>query len=450
MQLFSSPRDFARPLAALPRAVVAGVACCLLAACGGGGGGVDVPVVEPDSCIRLPDEITWTRSTQASADWNDVLVDARNRIWLAGYSEGTVGQERLDPGGNSRAVVRLLAPDGHLLWDSGARLDTPGTDVAEALAMTATGTVFVVGRTTQAFAGGRNGGGFDVFVAWAEDGADPWRTVMTGDARPQHPRRAVVAPGGELLVAGYDDEYIPSNYLEAWTDAFAMKFRHPGTGTDRDRLDAVWWHRFRTSEPDLVEGLAVGSDGSTYVSGMVGSGPARGAFVRKLDVQGAVLWTARYSAQATDEVRAVKVLANGELLIAGSVFGSFQGAAAYGGQDVFVARVDPVDGHVIERWQYGSAGADWLTDMTIDPQGRVILLGETDGSVVPDQAPAGLGDLFMLRLAANGTVIGRRQWGTADEERGQRVATDGCGRVVAVGSSTRSRVRAGVLWYWKP
>lgn len=442
MQLFPRTRSFASPSMML----AAAMAGCLMAGCGGSRG-EDVPIEESPQCIRMPSEITWMRSRQTSADWSDVVVDARNRIWLAGYVDGTVGQERLDPGGNSRAVVQLLAPDGRLLWESGARLDTTGTDVAEALALSPSGTVFVVGRTTGAFDGGTNSGQFDTFVAWVDEGTDHWRTVMSGDARPQHPRRALVAPNGDLHVAGYDDEHIPSNYLEAWTDPFVVKFRRQSAGTDRDRLDIAWWSRFQSPEPDLVEGLALGPDGATYVSGMVGSGPARGAFVRKLDAQGAVLWTARYSTQATDEVRAVKVLGNGELLIAGSVFGSFHGASAYGGQDVFVARVNAVDGRVLDRWQYGSAGGEWLVDMSIDRQGQIILFGETDGRIVPGQPPAGMGDLFLLKLSADGTVIGRRQWGTPDSERGQRVAVDTCGRVVAVGSSTRGAIRAGVLWY---
>lgn len=432
----------------LSKTLSAHLACCLLVACGGGGEGAPSPSPSPLQCTRLPQEVTWTRSAPASADWNDVLVDARNRIWLAGYAEGTVGQDRVDPGGNSRAVVRLLTPDGQLLWDSGQRFDTPGTDVAEALAMSPTGTVFVVGRTTGAFDGSANAGQFDTFVAWADEGVDRWRTFMTGDARPQHPRRAQVAANGELHLAGHDDEYIPSNYVEAWTDPFAMKLQRLGAGTDRERLAAVWAHRFQTAEPDRVEGLAVGAEGATFVSGGAAAGPHRGAFVRKLDAQGAVLWTARYTAQATDEVRAIRLLGSGELLIAGSVFGSFQGAASHGGQDVFVARIDASDGHVIQRWQYGSAGADWLTDMTIDAQGRIVLLGETEGSLVPGQSSEGLSDLFMLRLSADGAVLGRRQWGTAGDERGQRVAVDSCGNAVAVGSSTRGAVRAGLLWHW--
>ena len=51
---------------------------------------------------------------------------------------------------------------------------------------------------------------------------------------------------------------------------------------------------------------------------------------------------------------------------------------------------------------------------------------------------------------ASGSVIGRRQWGTAGDEMAARLAVDSCGRVVAVGSSTTAGTRAGVLWYWKP
>ncbi|MCE4557083.1 hypothetical protein LXT13_22035 [Pelomonas sp. P8] len=429
-------------------------ACGLLAACGGGGGAGTAPQPPggvpdvPLACIDLPDDVTWFRSSSASAEWNDVLVDSRNRIWLAGYVDGIVGQATLDPSGNARAVVRQLAPDGQLLWDSGPLLDTAGTDSAEALALSSSGAVYVVGRTTGAFAGGTNAGQFDTFVAWADDGRTQWRTVLAGNERPQHPRRAALATDGSLRIAGFDDDYIPSNYVAAWSDPFAMSLRR--LDGPSPTLTTQWSHQFNTPEGDQVEGLAVGSDGASYVSGIVGSGAQRGAFVRKLDGNGTVLWTVRYTSQPTDEVRAIKPLADGTMLIAGSVYGSFRGAAGFGGQDVFVARIDAGDGHVIASWQYGSPGADWLADMTVDSQGRILLFGETEGSVVPGQPAAGLTDLFMLRLSADGTVLGRRQWGTADDERAQRVAADSCGRVVAVGSSTHAGVRAGLLWQWKP
>ncbi len=432
------------------------LAAAALAACGGGGdaGTPATPPAQPLACLNLP-AITWHASAMAAADWNDVLVDRRHRIWLAGWAEGEVGQANIDPSGNSRAVVRVLDTDGSVVWDSRASFDTPGTDVAEALALGADGRVFVAGRSTGSMDGRANAGQFDAFIAWADaltvqkEPSTPWARLQTGTERPEHPRRLQVADNGDLHLAGWDDEYVPSNFVAAWQDPIALQFRRQGNGYAQ-----AWRHQGGSEVPDIADGLAVDAAGNSYLGGSTQSGAQRGMFLRKLDANGRPLWTARYTSVAVDHIAAVRLLGDGTLLVAGSVFGSFRGNASAGEQDVFVARVAADDGRVLASWQYGSAGGEWLTDMTVDAQGRVLLLGETDGSLVPGQANAGAADLFMLQLDSEGRVLARTQWGTPADDLARRLATDSCGRVVATGASLREGAagakRAGLLWFWRP
>lgn len=432
--------------------LLAAAALVTLAACGGGGDDGSTPQqpAQPLACLDLP-PITWHTSAMAAADWNDVLVDHRNRIWLAGWADGEVGRERLDPSGNSRAVVRQLDTDGRVLWDSRSEFDSPGTDAAEALALGADGRVYVAGRTTGTLDGRANAGQFDAFIAWA-DGATPattWQRLQTGTERPEHPRRLAVARNGDLHLAGWDDEFVPSNFVAAWQDPIAFRFNRQADG-----LAQAWRHQGGSDVPDIADGLAVDAAGHTYLGGSVHSGAQRGMFLRKLDADGRALWTARYTSQPVDHIAAVQLLPDGNLLVAGSVYGSFRGNPSFGEQDVFVARVAADDGRVLASWQFGGTGSEWLTDMKVDAQGRILLLGETDGSVVPGQANAGAADLFLLRLDATGQLIARTQWGTAADEQARRLAADSCGRVVATGASAREGAagpsRAGVLWFWRP
>lgn len=444
MQRFSQGRGTA----------IAAAACLAmgLSACGGGAGTPAPDQPAPLACTALPAEVGWF-SGPASNDWNDVLIDARNRIWLAGYADGVVGESNIAPSGNSRAVLRLLAPDGQVLWESGAEFDTPGTDVAEALAITPQGTVVVAGRTTGAFGARPNAGQFDTFVAWRDDaGASaPWRFFQAGSERPQHARRVQIGPDGDVHLAGHDDDFIPSNYLQDWSDPFAMRLRRQGAGSADDRLEPQWHHQFATPEADFGEGLAVAPSGvETYISGQFLGGPLRGMFVRKLDSRGQGVWTARYSASPTDSVAALKAMPDGTLLIAGSVFGSFHGGQAKGQQDVFVARIAADDGRVLASWQFGSSEAEWLTDMQLDAAGNIYLLGETAGVMAAGATPMGANDLFMLKLSPDGSLLAARQWGTADDEAAKRLAIDSCGHVVAVASSTSNNRRRGLLWGWRP
>lgn len=424
-----------------------------LAGCGGGAAVGPAPTPEPRACLALP-EATLDAGTYSN-EWLDVNVDGQAQVWLAGYRDGITGASNIEPSGNSRAVVRKLAADGRLAWDSGGEFDTPGTDVAEALALVPNGTVYVAGRTSGAYPGQVNRGQFDTFVAWREaPAADTgWFFFQHGNERPQHPRRLRVDAAGDLVLAGYDDEYVPTNYLEALSDPFVTKLRRVGAGTAADRLEAVWTHQFGTSASDWLDGLATSisaANGAIYVAGTTTSGSSKGMYVRKLDTAtGAALWTARYTAGAFDNVAALRVLPDGTIVMAGSVFGPFQGNAAYGQQDAFLARIDPADGHLITSRQYGGAGSEWVTDLTVDAAGNFYLVGETTGAVASGAQPQGDVDVFVLKLDASGALVAARQWGRAGDDSAKRVAVDACGGVVAVGYSARGALRDAAVWFWK-
>lgn len=423
--------------------------------CGGGGSsGGESPPPDTSDCLNLPAEIAWFRGP-ASNDWSDVHVDRQHRVWLAGYADGSLGTTNIEPGGNSRAVLRQLAADGTLLWESGAEFDTPGTDVAEALTVTAQGTVVAAGRTTGSFTGAANAGQFDTFVAWSDAGSSgpAWRFFQTGSVAPQHPRRLALAEDGDILIAGQDDIYVPTNYVAAWSDPFALRLGRQGGGTPSDRLQLRWQHQFATTVDDVINALAVESTAqgnATYVAGSVLAGPERGMFLRKLASDGRVLWNVRPGSTPLDNIAAIAVLPDTTLLIAGTAYGSFQGGVGLGAQDAFVARIAAADGSVLQAWQFGSSASEWLTDMKLGADGSIYLFGETLGSVAPGRPAAGQADLFLMKISPAGQLMASHQWGTPNDEAARHLAVDSCGHVVAAGSSTVNRQRAGLMWFWRP
>ncbi len=412
----------------------------LLAACGGGSPDTPPPAQQPPSCLAPVEPVSWFRGSNGQSQWNDVRIDAQGRIWLAGFDGARLGEGTLDPSGNSRAVLRQLDAQGRLLWDSGTLFDSPGPDSGEIILFDAAGAPLLVGRAGGPMAGGAHGGQFDVFTA--QRGANgSWRFAQIGDARPQVPRRAEWLDDGGLLIAGYDDIYVPTNYVEAWADSLALRL-----GTDGQ---ARWQHRSRSAEPDRAEALAV-LGGAVFIGGGNEAGAQRGLFVRKLSLDGQVQWTARYSSSPADNVVALRALPDGSLLMLANVFGSFRGAAWQGQQDLVIARLAADDGRVLAHWQFGGSGSDFATDLVIGHDGRWWVLGETDGLMAPGATPAGASDLFLLQISAQGELLASAQWGTADDEHAGRLAVDRCGGALAVGGSGSATRRAGVSWFWKP
>lgn len=415
----------------------------LLAACGGG---TETPEL---ACLALPEGATVRTGGDGSA-WNDVLVDREGRLWLAGY-DGAGPGIGVEPQGDTRAVLWRLDRSGTLRWNAGDAFQTTGTDTFEALAEDGQGTVHAVGRTTGALAGQTSAGQADTFVAWGDAATIPqsWAVAQFGNERPQHPRRAVFQRSGVLVIAGYDDEYVPSNYVESWTDPFATAIAPRRNENNAGQMQTLWHHQFGTPEPDLVDGLAVMADGSaTFVSGQFG-GNEKGMFVRRLDASGRGVWTARYSRVPLDHIAAILPAGDGTLWIGGSVYGSFHGAVSQGQQDVFLARIDATDGHVIAGWQFGTPQAEWLADLRLDGQGNLLLLGETLGAFPGATNRDGGIDLFALKVSPDGRLLASRQWGAEGDETASRLAVDACGNVVAVGSTMRDGFRRALMWFWR-
>lgn len=422
---------------------IALAAAALMTACGGGSS------APPEStCLALPEGAS-VRADGGGSAWNDVLIDRAGRLWLAGH-DGAASGVAVEPQGDTRAVLWRVDRSGATRWSSGDLLQTTGSDTVEALAEDAAGVVHAVGRTTGTFPGQTSAGKSDAFVTWGDATAagGPWAVAQFGNERPQRPRRAMFRAGGALVVAGYDDEYVPTNYVESWTDPFATAVVPRRGAGGAGEASIAWHHQFATAEPDLVEGLAVAADGgATFVAGQ-SSGNDRGMFVRRLDAQGQAVWTARYGRGALDHIAAIVPRPDGTLWIAGSVHGAFHDARPVGQQDVFVARIDATNGRVLTAWQFGTGNADWLADLRVDGAGNLVLLGETTGAFDGAVNPDGGSDLFALKVSSDGQLLAARQWGAQGDEAAARLAVDACGNVVAVGSTLRDGFRRALLWFW--
>lgn len=246
-------------------------------------------------------------------------------------------------------------------------------------------------------------------------------------------------------MGGQDDVYVPTNYVERWSDAFALRYRPPaGNAAPQPR----WAYQAGSAANDFAEGLAASPDGTATYLASQSAGGLTGAFLRKFDADGRLAWTARYTASPLDNVQVVRALADGTVWIAGNVYGSFQGHAPLGQQDFFVARVAADDGRVLASWQFGTPEPDWLTDLQVGASGELYVLGETQGRTTeaPNQGGA---DLFMAKLSPQGQWQAARQWGTPADETARRLAVGSCGQVVAVGHTTQQGRRVGVLWSWR-
>jgi hypothetical protein len=339
-----------------------------------------------------------------------------------GYVGGTLYATNIEPSGDARGFVRAISPAGQTRWDT--TLDATGTETVDALAVGASDEIVVAGRTTGAFSGFTNKGQQDAFVAWLSPAGALATVRQFGDERPQHPRRIVFTPTG-VAVGGFDDVYVPSNYVDSWENSsFATLDAPPST--------AVAYHAERTTAPDYTDGFALDplGSGDFFQSYVVTAGQPRGLFVRRVGADGTPRWTARFAPVGIEIPGPILALPDGTLWVAASW------ARTTGTSDPAVIHVDGAKGELIDAVDFPSVdGSEEVTALTRDARGDLWLAGNVAGLSFRGAQTKGELDAFVFHLASDGKFIDAWQGSTPGQDTARGIAVDGCGNVILAGST---------------
>lgn len=361
----------------------------------------------------------WVPLQRGTSGWDEVraLGEADGAVLVAGF-EGGASDGRFELAGAAHGFLDGYV-GGTVAWHTA--VDTTGADSVDVL-LAEGSEVLVAGRVEGDLPSLPSYGQHDWFVGRLT-GHDLEVLARGGDPGPQLPRR-LARHGDGLVLSGRNDVYVPTNYVERWEDS----------RVDRLRADlALEWTVMGTSAAsDWSDGLLVTSDDRVLVAGGTGAGLDRGPWVEALDHTGRTVWRTSLSPVAQDTAVALVPGRDGLVLVVGSTFL----APSAGQQDIYVAALDPADGAV--RWtsHWGSAGTDWVTDAVVAPDGTLLVVGETDGSLLPDAQTRGPYDVFAVAFDTDGVALAAWQDGTEGDEHAGTVAVDGCGRLLVGGWTT--------------
>lgn len=228
-----------------------------------------------------------------------------------------------------------------------------------------------------------------------------------------------------------------------------------GTGTFTDPASATPapTRLFATAggtATDDAHAIAALPDGSTVVTGSFGGTASFGAttvtstggadvYVARLSPIGTWTWVTTVGTPGTDVGRAVTALPDGSAVVTGQLAGAatFGGTtvAAFGGADVFVARISATG-----DWQWatsaGGAGADDGRGVTALPDGSAVVVGSAAVNAsfgTTTLVGAGGADLFAARVDPNGTWTWARGGGGTGGDHAAAVAAHPDGSVVLTG-----------------
>ncbi|TDN39155.1 T9SS type A sorting domain-containing protein [Hymenobacter sp. UV11] len=289
-----------------------------------------------------------------------LAVDAAGNVFVTGDSNGT------DPNGDFLTIK--YSPAGQPLWL--ARFDRPGggRDFAQALALDATGNVYVTGisyRTAET-----SSGGDFATVKYSPSGQQLWATLYDGPNGGYDEGRVIaVDAAGNAYVSGFsylavngsNGDYLTVKYSTTGQQLWTARYDGPAGGTDYPVATAVdaagsvvvtgystgsgtgsdyatvkysatgqrqWLARYNgpANNSDVAHGLALDAEGNAYVTGSSNTTSSNSDYltVKYAAASGQQVWTASYNGPANnrDDAQSVAVDAAGNVYVTGNSEGT--------------------------------------------------------------------------------------------------------------------------------
>ncbi|EIZ78721.1 regulatory protein FlaEY [Novosphingobium sp. Rr 2-17] len=220
--------------------------------------------------------------------------------------------------------------------------------------------------------------------------------------------------------------------------------------TARAKLTAVAPAKGAIAAPIIIQAatttqaIATDSAGFSYAvgtaSGDLQANRTSGAsdlFLTKLDSQGAVVWQRSLGASGAAQGAAISVAANGEVTVAGTINGTFDGGSSDG--DMLVARYSALGDERFATIVH-SLGSDSAHAIAVGGDGSVYVGGK---------AASNGGDAFIARLDSTGKLRERRTIDGGGSDSVTALAIGGDGNLLALtnadGEATLRRISASDL-----
>jgi hypothetical protein len=227
-------------------------------------------------------------------------------------------------------------------------------------------------------------------------------------------------------------------------DVFVAKFGPAGSHEWSRRFgDGSGQHGYAVSADATGNVLVTGSFAGTvdFGGGVLTSGGGDDIFVAKLDPAGNHLWSKRFGDVNHQYGYGVTADAAGNVLVTGS----FAGTVNFGGSalttnattnDIFIAKFDPFGNHLWSK-RFGTANEQNAYAVTTDASGNVLIGGRFANMVDFGGnvlVSAGSVDMFVAKFDSSGAHVWSKGFGGAGDQTGRSVDTDSAGNVVVTGA----------------
>jgi len=224
-----------------------------------------------------------------------------------------------------------------------------------------------------------------------------------------------------------------------YSDAFLMQLSANG-----DKMPVNQFNVATRPLDTYAYGVAV--DSSTaydyiYVTGLARAYENGSLFIAKFDawreLKKLVTVGGPNSGSDNDIGRAIAVDSKGNVIVAGSTLGAFDGNAWSGNEDIVVVKYTA---NLSKLWscQYGTTTNDVAYGLAVDAEDNIYIAGITGypgGPGLDGQTYLGASDIFLTRLAPEGRKLFTRQVGTVSQDWAYGITVDPLGAVYLAGAT---------------
>ena len=223
------------------------------------------------------------------------------------------------------------------------------------------------------------------------------------------------------------------------SDAFIAQFDATGS-----RLGTVQFDVASSPLDTYAYGVAVDSSTSydyIFVTGLARAYENGSLFVTKFDQWLTKIKTVTLggpkNGSDNDIGRAIAVDSKGNVIVAGSTLGAFDGNAWSGNEDIVVVKYT-INLSKLWSYQYGTTTTDAAYGVAVDAEDSIYITGITGypgGPGLDGQTYLGASDIFLTRFSPEGSKLFTRQVGTASQDWAYGIAVDPSGAIYLAGAT---------------
>lgn len=389
--------------------------------------------------INDPDNAKWGISIQAGGgeSLNLSSASAKAALYVVGSSGSASGTDDVDPDQQGRLIKLTNLDNDPTSVISKTVTPTSGNTTGSSTVVDTQGNVYVLGNATGDFKNQYNQGDQDVYLTKYDSAGNlEWQQLL-GSASTADGYAMALDPSGGIVVAGSTTSKLTTTAIaDGNNDSFVAKYGSDGS--------QKWVKQLPTLAENAAYAVSVDASGNVYlggtVTGVVGSGQAKvggaDAYIARLDSKGAIVSENQFGTAGADQVSAMTVGDDGSLYVA-SVQDGHAIVAKYANGDITSDAVWQKD--LGDLQTNGSIGAIAIkgSDIYVAGTTRNAAL-DAGGEAGVAVANSGSLDSFVMHLSDAGasvTADAVSYVGTAGKDSGNGLTIGSDGTVYLTGST---------------